>query len=160
MRLLRIEEVAHRLGLQPSTVRKLIHLGQIPAVRPTKRAVRVREEDVEALVRVGYRPQEGAGSGSGRQQQLPGFALPDEGLDLDATLDQIESRLLTKALERTKGVQTRAADLLRLSFRQLRYRLQKHGLGRAKCPEDTGSGNGSLTPLISRGGEITGHGLT
>ena len=56
MRLLRIEEAAHRLGLQPSTVRKLIYLGQIPAVRPTKRAVRVREEDVEALIRVGYRP--------------------------------------------------------------------------------------------------------
>lgn len=56
MRLLRIEEVAHRLGLKPSTVRKLIYLGQIPAVRPTKRAVRVREEDVEALIRVGYRP--------------------------------------------------------------------------------------------------------
>lgn len=56
MRLLRIEEVAHRLGLQPSTVRKLIYLRQIPAVHPTKRAVRVREEDVEALIRVGYRP--------------------------------------------------------------------------------------------------------
>ncbi len=56
MRLLRIEEAAERLGLRPSTVRKLIYLGQIPAVHPTKRAVRVREEDVEALRRVGYRP--------------------------------------------------------------------------------------------------------
>jgi excisionase family DNA binding protein len=53
MRLLRIEEVAHQLGLQPSTVRKLIYLGEIPAVHPTKRAVRVREADVEALIRVG-----------------------------------------------------------------------------------------------------------
>ena len=58
MRLLRIKEAAHRLGLRPSTVRKLIHLGQIPAVQPTKRAVRVREEDVEALIRVGYRTAE------------------------------------------------------------------------------------------------------
>lgn len=56
MRLLRIEEAAQQLGLKPSTVRKLIYLGQIPAVHPTKRAVRVREEDVEALIRVGYRP--------------------------------------------------------------------------------------------------------
>jgi len=55
MRLLRIEEAAHRLGLQPGTVRKLIYLGQIPAIHPTKRAVRVREEDIEALIRVGYR---------------------------------------------------------------------------------------------------------
>jgi len=55
MRLLRIDEAAHRLGLKPSTIRKLITRGEIPAVRPTKRAVRVREEDVEALIRVGYR---------------------------------------------------------------------------------------------------------
>ena len=56
-RLLRVEEVAERLGLRPSTIRKLIYLRQIPAVHPTKRAVRVREEDVEALIRVGYRPK-------------------------------------------------------------------------------------------------------
>jgi excisionase family DNA binding protein len=54
-KLLRVHEVADRLGLQPSTIRKLIYLRQLPAVRPTKRAVRVREEDVEALIRVGYR---------------------------------------------------------------------------------------------------------
>ena len=56
MRLLRIEEAAHQLGLKPSTVRKLIYLRQIPAVHPTKRAVRIREEDVESLIRVGYQP--------------------------------------------------------------------------------------------------------
>ncbi|MBI4591413.1 MAG: sigma 54-interacting transcriptional regulator, partial [Candidatus Rokubacteria bacterium] len=65
-----------------------------------------------------------------RQRQPRGvdFDLPEEGLDLESTLDQIELRLLTKALERTKGVQTRAADLLRLTFRQFRYKLQKHTL--------------------------------
>lgn len=55
-RLLRVPEAAERLGLQPSTVRKLIATVQIHAVHPTKRAVRVREEDVEALIRVRYRP--------------------------------------------------------------------------------------------------------
>lgn len=53
-KLLRVDEVAERLGLMPSTIRKLIQLHQLPTVRPTKRAVRVREEDVEALIRVGY----------------------------------------------------------------------------------------------------------
>ena len=61
-KLLRVPEVADRLGLQPSTVRKLIYLRQLPAVRPTKRAVRVREEDVEALIRVGYRPRREEGA--------------------------------------------------------------------------------------------------
>jgi len=56
--------------------------------------------------------------------------FPDDGLDLEATLDRIEQQYLRLALERTGGVQTKAADLLRMTFRQFRYKLQKHGLGR------------------------------
>jgi two-component system response regulator PilR (NtrC family) len=56
--------------------------------------------------------------------------LPEEGLDLEATLDDLERRYLQRALERTRGVQTKAAELLRMTFRQFRYKLQKHNLGR------------------------------
>jgi two-component system response regulator PilR (NtrC family) len=52
--------------------------------------------------------------------------IPADGLDLEATLEQIEHRYLQMALARTGGVQTRAAELLRVSFRQFRYKLQKH----------------------------------
>jgi transcriptional regulator with PAS, ATPase and Fis domain len=52
--------------------------------------------------------------------------IPEDGLDLEATLDQIERRYIQMALARTGGVQTRAAELLRVSFRQLRYKLQKY----------------------------------
>ncbi|NOY92144.1 MAG: sigma-54-dependent Fis family transcriptional regulator [Deltaproteobacteria bacterium] len=55
-----------------------------------------------------------------------GPELPAEGLDLEAHLASIESRLLRAALERSGGVQTRAAALLGMSFRQFRYRLAKH----------------------------------
>ena len=55
IRLLRIDEAAERLALKPRTVRKLIRLGKLPAVRPTLRAVRVREDEVEALIRLGYK---------------------------------------------------------------------------------------------------------
>ncbi len=52
-RLLRVEEAATLLGLQPVTVRRMIREGRLPLVRPTGfRAVRVREDDVEALTRV------------------------------------------------------------------------------------------------------------
>ena len=34
------------------------------------------------------------------------------------------------ALDRTGGVQTRAAELLRMTFRQFRYKLQKHSLAK------------------------------
>jgi DNA-binding NtrC family response regulator len=53
--------------------------------------------------------------------------IPPEGLDLEATLEDIEQRLLRAALERSGGVQTRAAELLKMSFRQFRYKLQKAG---------------------------------
>jgi DNA-binding NtrC family response regulator len=51
--------------------------------------------------------------------------LPVEGIDLEATLDRIEHRYMQLALERVGGVQTHAAELLRVSFRQFRYKLQK-----------------------------------
>jgi len=53
--------------------------------------------------------------------------IPPEGLDLEATLDRLEHQVLQAALERSGGVQTRAAELLKMSFRQFRYKLQKHG---------------------------------
>lgn len=49
-------------------------------------------------------------------------------LGLKAILGEIEASLLRKALKRTNGVQTRAAALLGISFRQVRYLVHKHGL--------------------------------
>jgi len=60
--------------------------------------------------------------------------IPPEGLDLEATLENIEHRLLRAALERSGGVQTRAAELLKMSFRQFRYKLQKAGGAEAPAP--------------------------
>jgi two-component system response regulator PilR (NtrC family) len=56
--------------------------------------------------------------------------LPEDGMDLEATLDGIERRYLQKAMERTNNVQTKAAELLRMTFRQFRYKLQKHNMAR------------------------------
>jgi two-component system response regulator PilR (NtrC family) len=54
--------------------------------------------------------------------------LPPGGLNLDDVLNEAERRLLLAALERTGGVRKRAAKLLGITFRSLRYRLQKQGL--------------------------------
>ncbi|HET9551912.1 MAG TPA: sigma-54 dependent transcriptional regulator [Anaeromyxobacteraceae bacterium] len=56
-------------------------------------------------------------------------SLPEGGLDLQAHLDQIERQILEGALARTGGVKTEAARLLSLTFRSLRYRLAKYGIG-------------------------------
>jgi two-component system response regulator PilR (NtrC family) len=43
-------------------------------------------------------------------------------------MGEFERRLLVESLARTGGVRTQAAKLLGISFRSLRYRLQKHAL--------------------------------
>jgi len=63
--------------------------------------------------------------------------LPEDGLDLEATLDTIERGYLQRALDRTGGVQTKAAELLKMTFRQFRYKLQKHSLVRKGSGGDT-----------------------
>ena len=62
--------------------------------------------------------------------------LPEEGIDLEATIEAIERQLLRLALERTHGKKKKAAELLRLSFRSLRYRLAKHDLATSSSTDD------------------------
>ena len=50
------------------------------------------------------------------------------GFNLERHLQDIERSHLERALERAGGVQTRAADVLGLSFRQFRYLAKKYGL--------------------------------
>jgi two-component system response regulator PilR (NtrC family) len=53
--------------------------------------------------------------------------IPDQGLDLDDYLGEVERQLLLNALEKAGGVRKNAAKLLNMSFRSLRYRLVKYG---------------------------------
>jgi two-component system response regulator PilR (NtrC family) len=57
-----------------------------------------------------------------------GYDLPDEGLDLEAWLDDRRRELMAQALERTGGNQTKAAELLAMTFRSFRYYAKKLGL--------------------------------
>ena len=54
--------------------------------------------------------------------------FPADGLDLDAALADLERSLILAALSESGGVRKRAAKLLHISFRSLRYRLQKLGI--------------------------------
>jgi two-component system response regulator PilR (NtrC family) len=54
--------------------------------------------------------------------------IPQQGFDLEEWLRETERRLIRQALECTAGVKTDAARLLGISFRSLRYKLEKLGL--------------------------------
>jgi two-component system response regulator PilR (NtrC family) len=51
-----------------------------------------------------------------------------EAVSLDEEMDRLEKSMLLKALEKTGGNKTEAAKLLNISFRSMRYRLEKHGI--------------------------------
>jgi len=74
-----------------------------------------RCEQVEA--RTASRPY-----GPENPQWVPG------GLNLEEALNQVEKYLIDKALEEAEGNKTRAAELLGVSFRSLRYRLSRNNL--------------------------------
>jgi DNA-binding NtrC family response regulator len=58
--------------------------------------------------------------------------LPEDGLDLEAHLEAIRRELMIAALNRCGGVQKKAAQMLRLSYRAFRYHANKYKL----APED------------------------
>ncbi|MBN1420292.1 MAG: sigma-54-dependent Fis family transcriptional regulator, partial [Planctomycetes bacterium] len=57
-----------------------------------------------------------------------GFEIPESGLDLDRTLEDIERSYLVRALEATDGNMTLAARLLGMSYRSIRYKVKKLGV--------------------------------
>jgi two-component system response regulator PilR (NtrC family) len=54
--------------------------------------------------------------------------FPDEGVDFGEKVASLEKELLTGAMEKAGGVQTKAARLLNMNLRSFRYLLQKYGL--------------------------------
>jgi two-component system, NtrC family, response regulator PilR len=55
-------------------------------------------------------------------------ALPEVGFDLEAHVKEIERGYIAQALQRSGGVQVKAADLLGMSFRSFRYYVKKYNL--------------------------------
>lgn len=61
--------------------------------------------------------------------------LPEQGIDIEAVMEKVEKNLLLQALQRTGGLKKPAADLLKLSLRTFRYRLQKYQLDNSENGE-------------------------
>src|ERR1700746_2647676 len=57
-----------------------------------------------------------------------GVEIPEEGVDFEKEIAQAERRYLQAALEKTHGVRTQAADLLKISYRSFRHYAKKHNL--------------------------------
>ncbi|MBN2374169.1 sigma-54-dependent Fis family transcriptional regulator [bacterium] len=51
---------------------------------------------------------------------------PKVGIDLEKAVNEMEKDLISQALKKTQGNKSKAAKLLKLSFRSFRYRIQKY----------------------------------
>jgi len=54
--------------------------------------------------------------------------FPEAGVDFECEIARTEKQYLQMALEKSDGVRTRAADLLKISYRSFRHYAKKHGL--------------------------------
>jgi two-component system response regulator PilR (NtrC family) len=66
----------------------------------------------------------------------PTVEFPADGVDLDRLMADYERALVQKALDKAGGVRKRAAQMLGISFRSLRYRLEKLGFDRVGDADD------------------------
>jgi two-component system response regulator PilR (NtrC family) len=62
--------------------------------------------------------------------------IGEDGIDLDKVMGKIEKELLVKAIHASNGVKKKAAKLLHISFRSMRYRVEKYQLGSTDDLED------------------------
>jgi len=58
----------------------------------------------------------------------PTLEIPEEGMDLNKVVEDLEKAFILKALEHTDGVKKKAAEILGMNFRAMRYKLAKYEL--------------------------------
>jgi two-component system response regulator PilR (NtrC family) len=101
-----------------NAMERAVALEQTPTILPESLPEAVRGAAVPTLRLV---PKDGGAPA------LP--MLPDEGIDLERHVEQIERDYIAQALERSNGVKMRAAEMLGMSFRSFRYYTKKYRLG-------------------------------
>ncbi len=117
-RITRISEEALKRLIEhdwPGNVRELENVVErAVALEPTDA---ITDASLSREVRGGSRPA----------QEFP-VALGDGGIDLERQLERLREHFMEEALRRAHGVQTRAAELLGMSFRSFRYFAKKYNL--------------------------------
>jgi two-component system response regulator PilR (NtrC family) len=93
-----------------------------------ERAVALESSSVVLVDRLPEKVRDFGMKPEGAAPQASDGSFPDEGVDFTEKVSALEKQLLTGAMEKAGGVQTRAARLLNMNLRSFRYLLQKYGL--------------------------------
>jgi len=121
--------------ISPEAMRHLTEYGWPGNVRELENVIdrAVALEGTERILPASFNREVASRADSG--QGLP-VVLTDGGIDLETQLEQLRERLMSEALARTHGVQTRAAELLGMSFRSFRYFAKKYNLMEGREPKE------------------------
>jgi len=125
----RIREIA------PDAMRQLMEYGWPGNVRELENVIEraVALEGSDRILPASFNRE--VASRTDEAQPLP-VVLNDSGIDLETQLERLRERFMNEALSRTQGVQTRAAELLGMSFRSFRYFAKKYNLMEGKEPKE------------------------
>jgi two-component system response regulator PilR (NtrC family) len=82
--------------------------------------------DAEASTRGALAPKGAEAPIVDLESVLSNIEVPPEGLDVERLVNELEKNIIMDALEKADGVKTKAAELLGLSFRSFRYKLDKY----------------------------------
>jgi len=93
-----------------------------------ERAVAMEQGEILHIELPGDRPKARAAAAASGVPGAPGISLPPDGLDMERYVAEIERSLLQSALRRSNGVQTKAAEVLKLSYRSFRHLMKKYEL--------------------------------
>jgi two-component system response regulator PilR (NtrC family) len=119
-------------GVSPEAMRKLESYdwpGNVRELENTMERAVALETGPEISLRV--LPDRIAGYSSGATLGVSGngaSAFPAEGVDFEKEIADAERRYIQAALEKAAGIRTRAAELLKISYRSFRHYAKKHNL--------------------------------
>ncbi|HLI35160.1 MAG TPA: sigma-54 dependent transcriptional regulator [Terriglobia bacterium] len=116
-------------GFDPLAMERLKEYSWPGNVRELENAVEravALASDQERLIRADHLPDFAHNPGAPRSPA--GISLPEEGIDFEARIADMERQYLLEALRAAQGVRTRAAELLRISYRSFRHYAQKYGI--------------------------------
>ncbi len=103
----------------PGNVRQLENAIERAVAMETSEELRIEIESERPLTRAAAANADGSNNH---------HDLPATGMDLERYVADIERSLIASALNQSGGVQTRAAEMLGVSYRSLRHLLKKYGM--------------------------------